>query len=103
MYSNNHRFVPCLHCNPHSYIRMVQYLIERCLLLRMNMEQCVKALAEHASIRPRITLAVLKELQKENRDFFQAYFLAISPRPFIMTGRHIQRTSRLTRKKQYWK
>ncbi|KAL7171527.1 hypothetical protein ACSBR2_036226 [Camellia fascicularis] len=52
---NYHPF-PCLHCHPHSYIRMVQHLIERCLLLHMNRDQCIKALAEHASVQPLVTL-----------------------------------------------
>ncbi|XVF43977.1 hypothetical protein PTKIN_Ptkin02bG0083600 [Pterospermum kingtungense] len=84
-YHNHHHVLPCLHCHPHSYIRMVQHLIERCLLLHMNRQQCVKALANYASIQPCITITVWKELQKENRDFFQAYFHALSPyyRPFM--------------------
>ncbi|KAK4598021.1 hypothetical protein RGQ29_015508 [Quercus rubra] len=73
MYNNHHSY-PCLHCHPHSYIRMVQHLIERCLLLHMNRDQCIKALAEHASIRPLITL----------------------------TGRYIQRAPKLARRKP-WK
>ncbi|XP_077221048.1 uncharacterized protein LOC143854826 isoform X2 [Tasmannia lanceolata] len=72
---------PCLHCHPHSYIRMVQHLIERCLILRMSRDDCVEALAEHASIRPLVTLTVWKELIKENRGFFHSYFQAVSPRP----------------------
>ncbi|KAJ4707351.1 hypothetical protein OWV82_020883 [Melia azedarach] len=83
MYHYNHHFFPCLHCHPHSYIRMVQHLIERCLLLHMSRDQCVKALAEHASVWPLVTLTVWRELQKENKDFFQAYFRAISPRSFM--------------------
>ncbi|XP_038714528.1 uncharacterized protein LOC120008088 isoform X2 [Tripterygium wilfordii] len=75
--------IPCLHCHPHSYIRMVQHLIERCLLLHMSREQCIKALAKHANIRPRITLTVWRELQRQNWNFFQAYFHTISPRPFM--------------------
>ncbi|KAH7510702.1 hypothetical protein FEM48_ZijujUnG0050200 [Ziziphus jujuba var. spinosa] len=54
---HNHHFLPyCLHCHPHSYIRMVQHLIERCLLLHMSLDQCIKALEQHASIRPLVTL-----------------------------------------------
>ncbi|KAB2097420.1 hypothetical protein ERO13_A01G162400v2 [Gossypium hirsutum] len=53
---NYNHVIPCLHCHPHSYIRMVQHLIERCLLLYMNRQQCVKALAKYASIRPCITI-----------------------------------------------
>ncbi|CAL2231274.1 unnamed protein product [Prunus armeniaca] len=80
---HNHHLGPCLLCNPHSYIRMVQHLIERCLLLHMSRDQCIKALAEHASIRPIVTLTVWRELQKENRHFFQAYFHSISLRPLM--------------------
>ncbi|XP_054808834.1 uncharacterized protein LOC129310958 isoform X2 [Prosopis cineraria] len=75
-------FIPCLYCHPQRYIRMVQNLIERCLILHMSQDQCVKALAEHARITPLVTLTVWKELQKENKDFFRAYFQVISPRPF---------------------
>ncbi|XP_023922526.1 uncharacterized protein LOC112033975 [Quercus suber] len=99
MYHNHHCY-PCLHCHPHSYIRMVQHLIERCLLLHMNRDQCIKALAEHASIRPLITLTVWRELQKENKDFFQSYFHSLSPRPLM--SRYIQRAPKLARRKP-WK
>ncbi|KAL4639043.1 hypothetical protein ACB092_03G189700 [Castanea dentata] len=99
MYHNHHSY-PCLHCHPHSYIRMVQHLIERCLLLHMNRDQCIKALAEHASIRPLITLTVWRELQKENRDFFQSYFHSLSPRPLM--SRYIPRAPKLARRKP-WK
>ncbi|KAI9169034.1 hypothetical protein LWI28_005816 [Acer negundo] len=104
MYHNYHHhysFHPCFHCHPHTYIRMVQHLIERCLLLHMSQDQCIKALADHASIRPLVTLTVWRELQKENKDFFRSYFHAISPyRPFI-TSRHIQRAPRFTRRRQW--
>ncbi|KAF8390440.1 hypothetical protein HHK36_024966 [Tetracentron sinense] len=119
---HDHNLLPCLQCHPHSYIRMVQHLIERCLLLQMSRNDCIAALAEHASIRPLVTLTgmwnilpyvlclhtvssefastVWKELLKENRDFFQAYFHAISPRPF--NCRPIHRVSSFRRRKQ-WK
>ncbi|KAF5178004.1 transmembrane protein [Thalictrum thalictroides] len=92
-YHNHH--LPCLHCYPNSFIRVVQNLIERCLLLRMNQDDCVIALARHASIHPLITLTVWKELQKENRDFFQSYLHAISPRTF--NYRPFQRETRFRR------
>lgn len=69
---------PCLHCNPSTYIRMVQNMIERCLLLRMDREQCVKALEEHARIQPVVTLTVWNELMKENKEFFESYSPATS-------------------------
>ncbi|XP_012457959.1 uncharacterized protein LOC105778748 isoform X1 [Gossypium raimondii] len=66
--------LPCLHCQPHDYIRMVQHMIERCLLLQMSRDDCVKALAKHAKIEPIISLTVWKELLKENKAFFRDYF-----------------------------
>ncbi|KAL9423891.1 hypothetical protein AB3S75_035895 [Citrus x aurantiifolia] len=96
----NHHFFPCLHCHPHSYIRMVQHLIERCLLLHMSRDQCIKALAEHAGIRPLVTLTVWRELQKENKDFFRAYFHSISPRPFMRRSID-QRAPRFARRKRW--
>ncbi|XP_008776339.1 uncharacterized protein LOC103696468 [Phoenix dactylifera] len=56
-----------------SYIRMVQHLIERCLLFHMNKEECVDALSKHANINPVITSTVWKELEKENKEFFEGY------------------------------
>uniref|UniRef100_A0A2P2J874 Uncharacterized protein MANES_15G148900 n=1 Tax=Rhizophora mucronata TaxID=61149 RepID=A0A2P2J874_RHIMU len=72
--------LPCLHCQPHDYVRMVQHLIETCLLFHMSRDECIKALAKHAGIDPKVTLTVWKELLKENKDYFQTYFHAISPR-----------------------
>ncbi|QCD82309.1 Conserved hypothetical protein CHP01589 [Vigna unguiculata] len=81
---HSHRYpLPCLYCHPHSYIRMVQNLIERCMLFHMSQEQCIRALAEHAGIKPLVTVTVWKELQKENREFFRAYLQVVTPRPFI--------------------
>ncbi|XP_023538194.1 uncharacterized protein LOC111799040 isoform X1 [Cucurbita pepo subsp. pepo] len=85
MHPNAHHFLPCFHCHPHAYIRMIQHLIERCLLLHMSRDECVKALARHANIRPLITLTVWKELQKENTEFFRAYLRTIPPKPFLGT------------------
>ncbi|KAG8501527.1 hypothetical protein CXB51_004039 [Gossypium anomalum] len=68
--------LPCLHCQPYDYIRMVQHMIERCLLLQMSRDDCVKALAMHAKIEPIISLTVWKELLKENKAFFRDYFQA---------------------------
>ncbi|KAK9675609.1 hypothetical protein RND81_11G018500 [Saponaria officinalis] len=103
MYNFNHQhrhLQPCLQCHPHSYIRMVQHLIERCLLLRMNRDECIKALEDHAKIRPLITLTVWRELLRENRDFFQEYFRGSFPRQII--SRHVQRPQRFTRRR-YWR
>ncbi|KAJ4786758.1 histidine-tRNA ligase [Rhynchospora pubera] len=53
-----------------SYIRMVQHLIEKCILHNMNKEECMEALEKHANIKPVITST---ELEKENRAFFESY------------------------------
>ncbi|KAJ4849730.1 hypothetical protein Tsubulata_012858 [Turnera subulata] len=39
----------------------------------MSKEECVEALSKHANIQPVITSTVWKELEKENKEFFQAY------------------------------
>ncbi|XP_039131717.1 uncharacterized protein LOC120268348 [Dioscorea cayenensis subsp. rotundata] len=56
-----------------SYIRMVQHLIERCLLFNMSKEESVEAISQHANINPIITSTVWKELEKENKEFFEGY------------------------------
>ncbi|XP_010253307.1 PREDICTED: uncharacterized protein LOC104594625 [Nelumbo nucifera] len=56
-----------------SYIHMVQHLIEKCLLFYMTKEECIEALSKHANIKPVITSTVWKELEKENKEFFEAY------------------------------
>ncbi|KAJ7554849.1 hypothetical protein O6H91_05G012800 [Diphasiastrum complanatum] len=56
-----------------SDIFMVQMLIERCLLLYMDREECVKAIAQHADVNPIVTRAVWNGLVKENGEFFSAY------------------------------
>ncbi|XP_009420078.2 uncharacterized protein LOC135651152 [Musa acuminata AAA Group] len=59
--------------SPASYIRMVQLLIEKCLIFHMNKDECVEALSKHAAIDPVITSTVWTELEKENKEFFEAY------------------------------
>ncbi|XP_042512562.1 uncharacterized protein LOC122087476 [Macadamia integrifolia] len=56
-----------------SYIHMVQHLIEKCIIFHMSKEECMEALSKHANIKPVITSTVWKELEKENKDFFQEY------------------------------
>ncbi|KAK1399936.1 DNA replication complex GINS protein [Heracleum sosnowskyi] len=56
-----------------SYIHTVQHLIEECILFNMTKEECMDALAKHANILPVITSTVWKELEKENKQFFEAY------------------------------
>ncbi|XP_042418306.1 uncharacterized protein LOC122006759 isoform X1 [Zingiber officinale] len=56
-----------------SYILMVQHLIEKCLLFHLNKDECVDALSHHAHVNPVITSTVWSELEKENKEFFEAY------------------------------
>ncbi|CAJ2636181.1 unnamed protein product [Trifolium pratense] len=101
MHNHIHEYpLPCLYCHPHSYIRMVHNLIERCLIFQMSQDQCIKTLSEHAGIEPLVTLTVWRELQKENEEFFRAYLQQnIPPRPFMSS--HFQRGEELSRRK-YW-
>ncbi|KAL3642519.1 hypothetical protein CASFOL_013334 [Castilleja foliolosa] len=55
------------------YIHMVQHLIEECILFNMSKEECMEALSKHADIKPVITSTVWKELEKENKEFFETY------------------------------
>ncbi|KAG5607734.1 hypothetical protein H5410_029226 [Solanum commersonii] len=59
--------------SPASYIYMVQHLIEKCLIFHMTKEECIEALSKHANIKSVITVTVWNELEKENREFFEAY------------------------------
>ncbi|KAF1860237.1 hypothetical protein Lal_00037575, partial [Lupinus albus] len=59
--------------SPAAYIHMVHHLIEECILMNMTKEECKAALNKHANINPAITSTVWKELEKENKDFFEAY------------------------------
>lgn len=56
-----------------SYIHMVQHLIEQCLVFNMSKDECIEALSKHANITPVITATVWNELEKENKEFFEAY------------------------------
>nr|ACG41000.1 plant-specific domain TIGR01589 family protein [Zea mays] len=59
--------------NPASYIHTVQHLIERCMTFGMSMEECMEALAKRADVLPVVTSTVWKELEKENKEFFDKY------------------------------
>ncbi|XP_027071310.1 uncharacterized protein [Coffea arabica] len=59
--------------SPHEYIHLIQHLIEECILFHMSKEECMEALFKHANIKPVITATVWKELEKENKEFFEAY------------------------------
>ncbi|GAV62674.1 A_thal_3526 domain-containing protein [Cephalotus follicularis] len=51
----------------------VHHLIEVCIIFNMSKEECMEALSKHANIIPVITCTVWKELEKENKEFFEAY------------------------------
>ncbi|XP_047983344.1 uncharacterized protein LOC125224044 [Salvia hispanica] len=55
------------------YIHKVQHLIEECIVFNMSKEECMDALSKYANIKPVITSTVWKELEKENKEFFEAY------------------------------
>ncbi|AQL07587.1 hypothetical protein Zm00014a_044529 [Zea mays] len=59
--------------DPASYIHTVQHLIERCMTFGMSMEECMEALAKRADVQPVVTSTVWKELEKENKEFFDKY------------------------------
>ncbi|CAN6901684.1 unnamed protein product [Brassica oleracea] len=88
--------LPCLHCDPHSYIHMVQHMIERCIILRMSRDECVQALDHHATIPPLVTLTVWRGLERENKDFFETYEHSFSPEPF--SSGYVRRSPRLARR-----
>ncbi|XP_021295709.1 uncharacterized protein LOC110425200 isoform X3 [Herrania umbratica] len=54
-----------------SYIHL--HLIEKCLIFNMTKEECMETLSKHANIKPVITSTVWNELEKENKEFFEAY------------------------------
>ncbi|CAD6333592.1 unnamed protein product [Miscanthus lutarioriparius] len=56
-----------------SYIRMVHHMIEKCICFNLNKEECMDALQKHANVNPVVTATVWKELEKENKEFFETY------------------------------
>ncbi|KAL8166802.1 hypothetical protein V2J09_008301 [Rumex salicifolius] len=52
---------------------LVQHLIEKCLIFQMSKEECMEALSKHANIKHVITSTVWNELEKVNKEFFEAY------------------------------
>ncbi|KZV35060.1 hypothetical protein F511_04365 [Dorcoceras hygrometricum] len=67
------------------YIHTVQHLIEKCLTFDMSKEECMEALSKHANIQPVITSTVWKELEKENKEFFEAYTKKIEEKASELT------------------
>ncbi|XP_066388263.1 uncharacterized protein [Miscanthus floridulus] len=72
--------------NPASYIHTVQHLIERCMTFGMSMEECMEALAKRADVQPVVTSTVWKELEKENKEFFDKYTQRISEKRSTSTS-----------------
>ncbi|PWZ17752.1 hypothetical protein Zm00014a_040796 [Zea mays] len=56
-----------------AYIRMVHHMIEKCICFNLSKEECMDALEKHANVKPVVTSTVWKELEKENKDFFETY------------------------------
>ncbi|KAF8683726.1 hypothetical protein HU200_044658 [Digitaria exilis] len=56
-----------------SWSWQVQHLIEKCMTFGMSMEECMEALAKRADVQPVVTSTVWKELEKENKEFFDQY------------------------------
>ncbi|KAL1565943.1 hypothetical protein AAHA92_01613 [Salvia divinorum] len=73
------------------YIHMVQHLIEECIVFNMSKEECMEALEKHANIKPVITSTVWNELEKENKEFFDAYSKKREERRFDSDGETSQR------------
>uniref|UniRef100_A0A452ZA89 Uncharacterized protein n=1 Tax=Aegilops tauschii subsp. strangulata TaxID=200361 RepID=A0A452ZA89_AEGTS len=46
---------------------------EKCICFNLNKEGCMEALEKHAKINPVVTATVWKELEKENKEFFESY------------------------------
>ncbi|CAL8165142.1 unnamed protein product [Prunus armeniaca] len=65
-------------------INQVHHLIEECIIFNMSKEECMEALSKHANIKPIITSTVWKELEKENKEFFEAYTKNREARAFEM-------------------
>ncbi|CAA0829779.1 Plant protein 1589 of unknown function [Striga hermonthica] len=72
--------------SPAHYIHMVHRLIEECIVFNMSKEECMETLSKHANIQPIITSTVWKELEKENKQFFEAYGKTLKTRSKSETG-----------------
>ncbi|KAH7435665.1 hypothetical protein KP509_06G074400 [Ceratopteris richardii] len=56
-------------------LRLVQHLIEECILMYMDREECVNCLSTCADLTAALTRVVWDELEKLNADFFKAYYM----------------------------
>ncbi|KAL7133355.1 hypothetical protein ABFS83_12G135300 [Erythranthe nasuta] len=78
------------------YIRMVHHLIEECIVFKMNKEECMEALTKHANVNPIIASTVWKELEKENKEFFEDYNKEIEERASSAAETDESETSQIT-------
>ena len=58
-------------------VRHVQNLLERCLRLYMSREEVIAHLQRSANIEPVFTQLVWERLEKDNPDFFEAYYIMV--------------------------
>ncbi|GLT50889.1 hypothetical protein SLA2020_243440 [Shorea laevis] len=79
-----------------SYIHLVHHLIEKCLIFHMSKEECMEVLSKYANITPVITSTVWNELEKENKEFFEAYARSQSKQGHQMTSK--EETSQMIQK-----
>jgi uncharacterized protein (TIGR01589 family) len=66
-----------------SNLKMIQSLIERCLLSYMSKEDVVNHLYNQAHIDPVLTRIVWDKLEEANKEFFQAYSIRVKIREQI--------------------
>ncbi|CAD7699647.1 unnamed protein product [Ostreobium quekettii] len=72
-----------------SDIQLVQNLIERCLQAYMPKLEVVKTLQEQYNIEPRFTTLVWQQLERENPEFFWAYYLRLKLKDQIVLFNHL--------------
>ncbi|KAL6567132.1 hypothetical protein OROMI_015536 [Orobanche minor] len=56
----------------------VRECIERCIQMYMNKRETVKFLATHGNIKPAITRIVWSRLERDNPEFFRAYYVRLA-------------------------
>ncbi|KAL3615887.1 hypothetical protein CASFOL_040181 [Castilleja foliolosa] len=65
-------------------IDRVKESIEKCMQLYMNKRETVSFLSTHCNIQPVITRIVWDRLERENREFFRAYYVRLAVKDQIM-------------------
>ncbi|CAD7703958.1 unnamed protein product [Ostreobium quekettii] len=72
-----------------SDIQLVQNLIERCLQAYMPKLEVVSTLQAQANVEPRFTTLVWQQLERENPEFFWAYYLRLKVKDQIVMFNHL--------------